>query len=65
MVSSDWRRRHAVQIVAQLPDDPEDAMRVLDFARELVRGFLSPPRSDEQPGQTVVALREQRPPEAS
>jgi hypothetical protein len=56
-----WQRRHAVQIAAQLPDNPEDAIRVLEYARELVRDFLSPQRSDEERGQTVIALREHHP----
>lgn len=37
-----WRRRHAIQIVAQLPDNYEDALAVLKYAEELVRGFLTP-----------------------
>ena len=36
-----WRRRHAIQIVAQLPEGIDDALEVLELARELVRGFLS------------------------
>lgn len=35
-----WRRRHAIQIVAQLPENPEDALVVLELAKELVEGFL-------------------------
>lgn len=35
-----WRRRHAIQIAAQLPESPEDALVVLELARELVEGFL-------------------------
>jgi hypothetical protein len=34
-------RRHAIQVVAALPDDTEDALLVLDLARQLVSGFLS------------------------
>lgn len=30
-------RRHAFQIVQQLPENGSEAMRVLDYARELVR----------------------------
>jgi len=37
-----WQRRHAIQIVAQLPEGTEDALLVLEYARELVEGFLSP-----------------------
>lgn len=34
-------RRHAVQVVAALPEDTADALKVLELARELVAGFLS------------------------
>ena len=37
---NNWRRRHAIQIVAQLPEGTEDALIVLELARELVEGFL-------------------------
>jgi hypothetical protein len=36
-----WQRRHAVQIVAQLPERTDDALAVLGFAKELVEGFLA------------------------
>lgn len=36
-------RRHAIQVVAALPDEPEDALLVLALARQLVEGFLSQP----------------------
>jgi hypothetical protein len=35
-----WHRRHALQIAAQLPDDPSDALIVLEHARKLVEEFL-------------------------
>jgi hypothetical protein len=38
----DWLRRQAVQIAAQLPENPDDAIRVLDLAKSLVDGFLRP-----------------------
>ncbi len=37
-----WRRRHAVQIAAQLPDNREDALAILELVKELVEGFLYP-----------------------
>lgn len=37
-----WLRRHAVQIVAQLPEDSNDALMVLELARTLVESFLAP-----------------------
>lgn len=36
-----WQRRHAIQIVAQLPECVGDALMVLDLARELIESFLS------------------------
>lgn len=41
-MSEDWLRRQAVQITAQLPENPDDAIRVLDLAKSLVDGFLRP-----------------------
>jgi hypothetical protein len=38
-----WQRRHAIQIVAQLPEKTDDALAVLEFAKELVEGFLAGP----------------------
>jgi uncharacterized radical SAM superfamily protein len=35
-----WQRRQALQIAAMLPDDPNDALQVLSYARELVEKFL-------------------------
>lgn len=40
MPDNAWKRRHAIQIVAQLPEDPIDALAVLDLAKALVQGFL-------------------------
>jgi hypothetical protein len=37
-----WRRRQALQVAAQLPDDPEEALTVLRHAQTLVRSFLAP-----------------------
>lgn len=38
---NNWHRRHAVQVVAALPEETEDALKVLDLARQLVESFLS------------------------
>lgn len=35
-----WLRRQAVQIVAQLPENEEEALKVLAHARELVARFI-------------------------
>jgi hypothetical protein len=37
-----WRRRQALQVAAQLPDDPEEALTVLRHTQTLVRSFLAP-----------------------
>ena len=41
MKRNTWLRRHAVQIAAQLPEDTEQALAVLNLARILVETFLS------------------------
>lgn len=41
MVADAWHRRHAVQIVAALPEGIDDALIVLELAKVLVEGFLS------------------------
>ncbi len=35
-----WHRRQAIQLAAQLPEDPRDALRVLELAKTLVLDFL-------------------------
>ena len=37
-----WRRRQALQVAAQLPDEPEEALTVMRHAQTLVRSFLAP-----------------------
>jgi len=37
-----WQRRHAIHIVSELPDDPQDALAVLQLAIEVVERFLVP-----------------------
>lgn len=39
--SESWRKRHAILIVSQLPENHDDAVAVLAYARELVDGFLA------------------------
>jgi hypothetical protein len=41
MADGNWRRRHAIQVVAQLPEGIDDALEVLELAKDLVKGFLS------------------------
>jgi hypothetical protein len=35
-----WRRRHALTLASQLPDNPADGLIILDLTRELVVSFL-------------------------
>lgn len=39
-MQEEWQRRHAIQIAAALPEDRENALLVLDLAKELVESFL-------------------------
>jgi hypothetical protein len=48
MTAEAWHRRHAIQIAAALPETREDALIVLDLARELIESFLY--RRPEPPG---------------
>lgn len=50
-----WHRRHAIQLAAQLPENPEDALLVLDLVRALVEGFLKPQtRLDREMGADII-----------
>jgi hypothetical protein len=49
MKAEAWHRRHAIQIAAALPETVEDALIVLELARELVESFLYAPQSPEPP----------------
>lgn len=44
-MKDNWQRRHAIQVVASLPEEVEDALKVLDLARQLVQEFLGGQRS--------------------
>lgn len=37
-----WLKRQALQLGGQLPDDVDEARRVIEYMRELVDGFLAP-----------------------
>ena len=49
MTAEAWHRRHAIQIAAALPETGEDALIVLELARELVESFLYAPQRPEPP----------------
>lgn len=38
--SEAWKKRLALQVVQQLPEDQKDALAVLSYAKELVTGFM-------------------------
>ncbi len=44
-----WQRRHAIQIAAALPENREDALAVLELARDLVESFLYAPLRPDEP----------------
>lgn len=39
-----WLKRQAIQIAAQLPENRDDALAVLEYASQLVSEFLSTKR---------------------
>ena len=49
-----WLRRHAIQIAAQLPENPKDALAVLGYVQEIVDKFLSP--QGEQSGRRAGSV---------
>lgn len=56
--NKNWQRRHALHLASLLPDNPEDAILVLQYAREAVEKFFLP--KEDPPGVqdgAVVPLR--------
>jgi hypothetical protein len=53
---SDWRRRQALMLASQLPDNPADALAILDLVRELVVSFLQggAPKPAKAPVVTLI-----------
>jgi hypothetical protein len=49
-------RREALQIALQLPSEQADAIMVLKYAEELVRGFLAGRSIDPPPPKTPLRL---------
>ena len=47
--TTDWHRRTAIQIAAQLPEGAEDALLVLGYAKTLVEEFWTSPPADQGP----------------
>ena len=52
--SESWRKRQGIQIASMLPENPEDALAILDYARQLVTGFLL---DEPPPGAKIVAIK--------
>lgn len=48
-----WLKRQALQVVMQLPDDKAEALRVLEYARGLVTGFLAEPEESKESAQVI------------
>jgi hypothetical protein len=46
MTAEAWHRRHAIQCAAALPEDAEDALMVLELAKQLIESFLYPQRPE-------------------
>jgi hypothetical protein len=55
-MSDNWHKRHAVHLVAQLPDNADDARAVLREAQNLVDSWLHPPVT--APSKVLTLLRE-------
>jgi hypothetical protein len=50
-------RRHAIQIVALLPENTVDAVAVLDHAKELLTQFVEPCGDENDEGRVVPFRR--------
>jgi hypothetical protein len=56
---ADWRRRHALNVAGQLPENATDALVILDLLRELVVTFLhvDMPEPEKAPVVTLIRSR--------
>ena len=50
-----WHRKHALMLAAQLPENTNDALAVLEACREIVQKFLDP-AGDQPSGENVFHL---------
>lgn len=53
----EWRKRHALQIASQLPEQHDDALAIMALVQELVDGFLAPPKDGRRKPQGAVLVR--------
>jgi hypothetical protein len=51
-----WLRKQALMIANQLPENTDDALMVLDLAKEFVREFLTPQRAKRLHSLRVVEI---------
>lgn len=58
MQDGGWLKRQAIQITAQLPENTDDALAVLEHAKALVEGFLmdQPALERERPAAAVLSF---------
>ncbi|MCK1603926.1 hypothetical protein IVB02_21415 [Bradyrhizobium sp. 166] len=56
MKPENWHRRHAIQVVCQLPGETEDALVVLRLATQLVTGFMAGPEPVQHTAPVVVLV---------
>lgn len=57
MASEAWLRRFALHIGAQLPENPKDARKVLEYVTELMDGFITARSGPERDQGAVFPLR--------
>ncbi|MEH2569669.1 hypothetical protein [Bradyrhizobium sp. AZCC 2289] len=57
MAATAEHRRHAIQIASALPNDPEDALIVLDLTRRLILEFLAEDEPAQMPGKVLTLVR--------
>jgi hypothetical protein len=54
---ADWRRRHALNMAGQLPENVNDALVILDLLRELVVTFLHVDMQEPAKAPVVTLVR--------
>lgn len=50
-----WRRRQATILIGQLPEDHDDAVAILDYARGIVLDFIAE-RGQERPAGVQLTI---------
>jgi hypothetical protein len=52
-----WHRRHALQLAAQLPEKPSDALIILRLTAQLVTEFLMQDDEAKKPSSLVTLIK--------